>query len=345
MLFDEELVDRFIVGLTILGGGGGGNPKAARALLKKTLSKGEIDIRRVNELKAPIGPSVYPVGSSAIPAGPNEDALLEKAFLNLQSFTGLAFNSIVPVEIGPDVANYIALSQRLGVTLIDGDLTGGRAAPKVYQNVYFMNNIPIAPMAVVAKGFDRIITDVKDDIAAEAIIRGIAGDLKSLIGVADHPLPLKKYVDILPSGTISLALDMGNDFTDSYPDSGYEILKSKYDCKVIFEGIITSVDTTSGGFLTGSITLNSGEADLSIFVLNEFIYAKLGKKVVAKFPDLICLFNKNGKCLTSSELRKGGAVTVMLMPCNPVWNTGSARKLNKKFFGEIQLNNPLDQVV
>lgn len=103
--------------------------------------------------------------------------------------------------------------------------------------------------------------------------------------------------------------------------------------KVLFHGEIVEVKNESGGgFSEGTIRIygSKPEAELNenlhIAVKNENYLAFVcdvhdRKTYLATVPDLISLINDDGSAITTEMVQTGLNVSVIAMPCNPLWTT------------------------
>jgi DUF917 family protein len=58
---------------------------------------------------------------------------------------------------------------------------------------------------------------------------------------------------------------------------------------------------------------------------NEFLMARIGNKVLASTPDLICTVDmETGEPITAEQVRYGLRVAVLGIPCVPEWRTTAA---------------------
>ena len=89
---------------------------------------------------------------------------------------------------------------------------------------------------------------------------------------------------------------------------------------------------SGGGFSKGTITIEGSRPEtelqekLYIAVKNENYLAYIcddydGKTYLATVPDLISLVNEDGSAITTEMVQKGLKVSVIAMPCNPLWTT------------------------
>ncbi|XP_022809084.1 uncharacterized protein LOC111346055 isoform X2 [Stylophora pistillata] len=108
--------------------------------------------------------------------------------------------------------------------------------------------------------------------------------------------------------------------------------------KIIFQGEIVEVTNGGGGgFCEGTIIIEGSrpEADLNeklyIAVKNENYLAyvcdvKGDKTYLAAVPDLISLVKEDGSAITTEMVQKDLHVSVIAMPCNPLWKTKKGKK-------------------
>ena len=96
--------------------------------------------------------------------------------------------------------------------------------------------------------------------------------------------------------------------------------------------IVEVKNDSEGGFSKGTITIDGSKPEaefkekLYIAVKNENYLAYIcddhgGKTYLATVPDLISLVKEDGSAITTEMVQKDLKVSVIAMPCNPLWTT------------------------
>lgn len=93
--------------------------------------------------------------------------------------------------------------------ILDAD-PAGRAVPEITHSTYYFAGLP-ASLIMAANEFGEtcLLNNVVDDQRAETLVRALCQVSRHSIAAIDHALEMQVLRDVLISGTISKALDMG----------------------------------------------------------------------------------------------------------------------------------------
>ena len=353
-LTKQDLVD-ILYGCTILGTGGGGRVEKGIDLIEKALDAGkEFILADLNELPddaliacpyycgsiSPITPELE-AKYAALPKIDEEPAL--RAFKILEEYLGKKIYGAISTELGGSntaIAFYVAAM--LGIYIVDGD-PAGRSVPELQHSTFFINNIPITPMAIANEfGESLILKEVVDDFRAEALVRALAVVSKNMVGVADHVATAKQLRTGVIPGAISYALKLGRAYRlakENNLDLATEIAKAG-NGYVIFRGVVTDlIWEDKDGFTVGDTYIKGdGEfagSEYKIWFKNENIIAWRDGKIDVTVPDLICLVaDETKEPVTNPNFGPGLKVSVIGLPSPKEWRTEEGLKVfGPKHFG------------
>ncbi|WP_018086017.1 DUF917 domain-containing protein [Desulfurispora thermophila] len=340
-LTKQDLYD-ILYGCTILGTGGGGDLAEGLAMIDDALAKGkEFNLVSLDEVPddayiatpymcGAVSPAV---GEGEAPPDPwptiDEEPCL-KAFRAMEKYMGREFYGVISTELGGGntaIAFYVAALA--GKYIIDAD-PAGRSVPELQHSTYYIHGLPIAPIAVANHFGDvAILTEVVDDLRAEALVRAMAVASKNHIGVVDHPARAGVLKKAVIPGAISCALKLGQAFREAR-EQGRDLAGAL--CRagngvVLFRGTVRDFGwDTVDGFTVGETFLEgSGEyagSTYKVWFKNEHIIAWRNGEIDVTVPDLICMVcDDTGEPITNPNYRVGMRVSVFALPAPAQWRT------------------------
>ena len=306
----EDLMN-ILLGCTILGTGGGGSLEEGIRCIDEALASGKkFRLVSFDELDpgAVIG---TPYACGAISPLTDEEkkkyARLKETeesmyLLNLrqlESFLGQEVSAVISTELGGGntaTAFYVAaMTDRL---IVDGD-PAGRSVPALQHSTYYLNGIPMCPMAVMNEfGEGAVFTNVCDDERGEDLVRALAVVSRNTIAVMDHVNTAAVLQNAVIRGAISHAEAIGRAFRETKAAGGdyaFAVAEAGKG-KEMFRGIVTeSRFETRDGYTFGDTVLEGTGSfaghKLHIWYQNENIISWLDGTPYVTVPDLICFFN------------------------------------------------------
>jgi DUF917 family protein len=352
LLEREDLLD-ILYGCTILGTGGGGALEKGIRRIEEALNLGkQFKLASLEEIPpnsyiacpyycgaiSPLTPEVE-ARYSNLPKVKEEPALL--AFKALEDYMGKEFYGTISTELGganTAIAFYVA--SMLGKCIVDAD-PAGRSVPELQHTTFYINNVPITPMAVVNEfGETAILLKVVDDFRAETLVRSLAIASRNSVAVADHPLEAKKLKGAVIPNAISFAWQMGKSFRKATREKGNkgEAVARAGNGHILFQGLVKEVKwSTEEGFTVGDTFIKSkdGKEEYHIWFKNENIVAWRNGIVDVTVPDLICVIVEDAEVpVTNPYLEAGMRVTVVGLPAPEEWKSEKALKVfGPKSFG------------
>ena len=307
----KQNVYDILVGCTILGTGGGGSLEEGLKLIDKALQAGkEFVLADLNEVPddamvgipyrcGAVSPETVenPKQSKELPRIAEEPAL--RALEEMEEYLGQKFYGVMSTELGGgNTAIAFYTGAMLGKYIIDAD-PAGRSVPELQHSTFYINGLPIHPIAVVNEFGDvAIVKEVVNDERAEALVRAMAVASGNSVGVVDHPAKISDIKGAVIPGAISYALKIGEAYRrskEAKSDLAAEVAKAGGGY-VLFKGRVSDYNwDTVDGFTIGDVSIDGdGEyagSSYKIWYKNEHIISWRDGDVDVTVPDLICIIN------------------------------------------------------
>ena len=336
----QDVID-IIYGCTVLGTGGGGSLQGGLDIVKADFEAGrDFILAELDELPDDEYVACPYVCGSVSPLTPEEEEKYAglpamnvteamRAFQAMEEYLGRSFFGIISTELGGEnTADALHVAALTGKPIMNAD-PAGRSVPELQHSTFYINGVPINPIAVATPfGDTAIINNVVDDFRAEALVRAMACVSRNMIGVVDHPTTgavLKKSV--IP-GAITYALAVGRALrlaNESGGDPAADIVKAG-NGKMLFMGTVSDFSwDTVDGFTVGEVKLQGtgryGGHKYRVWFKNEHIISYKDESVDVTVPDLICVLDGNGVPVTNPYYEKGMELTVFGLPAPKEWTT------------------------
>lgn len=339
-LTQQDVID-IIYGCTILGTGGGGSLEGGLKIVQEDFDAGrEFLLADLEEVPDHERVAVPYVCGSVSPLTEEEEAKYAglptidvteavRSFQVLEEYFGKPFYGIISTELGGEnTADALHAAALMGKPLIDAD-PAGRSVPGLQHTTFFINDVPIAPMAIATPfGDTAVLNHVVDDFRAEALVRSMACVSRNTIGVTDHPTTgnmLKKSVipnAITYSMNIGRVLRLAN---EKGMDPAEAIVREA-DGKILFRGQVEAFTwNTIDGFTVGDVTI-TGEGNFighqyQVGFQNEHLISYLDGAIDVTVPDLICVIDGKGVPVTNPYYEQGQKLTIFALPAPKEWTT------------------------
>lgn len=329
---EDELI--FIAqGNTVLGSGGGGNPDYELLKAKHAISQygspylAQIDEFEDQDLILPIAYMGAPLVFQEKLAGSREfETLIEK----VKSDFGQKPKGLIALEIGGfNGLVAISVAARLDIPVIDGD-TMGRAFPELQMSSCHVHGISIAP-AYIADGIGNVVRiETTNAKMAEKIARHVCVSMGSACAIALYPMKAIEAKQAIIQGTISQSISIGKALKTSL-----DFFMKNHTVKQHAIGTIIDIDqAVKDGFLTGSVTIASGEDQTVVEYKNEYLIVRQNGKTLSATPDIIAILeHSTGIPLTSEMLRFGLKVSLVSLPSPTIWKNEGYHLVSPQNFG------------
>jgi DUF917 family protein len=375
----EEVQD-FVRGCAFYGTGGGGSPDYGLDILTRVFKqRGGIititDPTRV--LDNAWTTCAYGMGS----IGPRTPKILEEigqlglansnivvdyklfeAIKELEEFSKVKISAIVPLEIGgANTPDPVATAAHSGLTIVDGDYSGGRAIPEIIQTTPHMNGKSMVPLASVDEwGNTVLLKKAVNNLVAEKI-----GKLVSILaygnlaGNATYLLPASEMKKLIVPGTLSKALTAGKkirDLKESDKEKEEDNLLQKFarslDGYFVFKGIVTNKDDEDReGYYWGTDILEGQDEfkghSFKIFFKNENHVSWFDDEPFVTSPDIITTLDlKTMEPTTNPKIKRGDLLGVFVFKADERFRTTKGLEvLGPRHFGFNYEYVPMEAVV
>lgn len=340
VLSKQDVID-IIYGCTVLGTGGGGSLEGGVAIVEQDFEAGrEFILADLDEVPDDEMVAVPYVCGSVSPLTEEEEKKYAglpsmdvteavRSFQVLEDYFGKKFYGIIATELGGEnTADAFHVAALMGKPIIDAD-PAGRSVPELQHSTFYINDVPITPMAVATPfGDTAVIDNVVNDFRAEDLVRAMACVSKNMIGVTDHPTDgatLKKSV--IPA-TITHSLNIGRALREANEkgEDAAAAITSAAGGKVLFRGSVKDFTwDTVDGFTVGDVTLD-GEGEYTdheykVWFKNEHLISYKDGEVDVMVPDLICVLDADGVPVTNPFYEKGQRLVIFALPAPVEWTT------------------------
>ncbi len=348
-LSNQEIID-IIYGCTVLGTGGGGSLQGGLDILKEDMEEGrEFLLAGLEEIPDEeyvavpyVCGAISPLSEEEQNIPPMEMTEAMLAFKAMEEYFGRDFYGVISTELGGEnTADAFHIAARLGKVIVDGD-PAGRSVPELQHSTFYVNQVPITPLAVATPyGDTAIINHVADDHRAEALVRAMAVVSNNTIGVVDHPTTGKVLKKSVIPGAISYALEIGKALREA-KESGENPTGSVIETgkgKMLFQGRVKDFKwETIDGFTVGEVTFEGREAfqgeEYLVKFKNEHFASYRNGEIHVTVPDLICMLDNEGNPITNPYYEEGQAIDVFALPAPKEWRTERGLSvLGPKAFG------------
>lgn len=352
-LTKQEVTD-IIYGCTVLGTGGGGTLEGGLEIMESDFAEGRaIMLADLNEVPDDgmvacpyVCGSVSPLTEeeerkyAGLPSMDVTEAM--RSYQVLEEYFGKPFYGVISTELGGEnTADAFHVAALMGKPIIDAD-PAGRSVPELQHSTFYINNVPIQPLAVATPfGDTAVLNNVVNDFRAEDLVRAMAVVSKNLIGVTDHPIDGKTLKKSVIPGAITYAMNVGKALREANEKGGdpAEAITESLDGKILFRGnVIDHHYDTIDGFTIGEVTV-SGEGGFAgheyrVWFKNEHIVSYLDGKPDVTVPDLICIIDHEGVPVTNPFYKKGQGLAIIALPAPEQWKTEKGLEIfGPKSFG------------
>lgn len=338
-------IDDIATGAAILGAGGGGDPYLGSLIAKHAIERnGPVPLIALEEvpddaLVLPVAimgaPTVIiekpPAGDELVRAVDAISRRLGRQVTHLAFFEAGGLNSMTPIQA----------AAQTGLPLIDADGMG-RAFPELQMVSFSLEGIAASPMVLADDKGNVVLLETTDNVWAERLARVSTVEMGCGAPIALYPHSGAQTRTAQVPRTVSLARDLGRLIrqTRSTHQNPAGVLASEFGGRVLIRGKVVDVDRrTTGGFVRGSARIEGlaedRESTLELDFQNENLVARRDGSLVATVPDLICVLDADtGAPITTEALRYGFRVSVVGLPCDPLWRTTEGLSLvGPRYFG------------
>ncbi len=322
----EADVEALVHGCGVLGAGGGGDTTLAHAVTALAVrDAGAVALVGVDALAddALVVPLAF-IGAPAVLA----ERILSGAEATLvrehvEDAVGREVAAVMNAQIGGGIGAFGAMwAARLGVALVDADGIGS-AATEITMTSMHLHDVPSAPILMADSRGVVVRLAVGDNHQLARLTKGVAATLGGACVAAMYPMQARVARAVAVRGTVSKALAIGRALCAAGVDP---IAAAMGACagRKLLTGRIVEVEPRGLGATRTAVVIE-GVADdagllLRLELQNEIHVAQVDGEVVACTPDIITMLaSATGRVISRELIRRGLRVTVVGIPCDPVW--------------------------
>lgn len=372
VLQNESDVEDFVLGCTFFGTGGGGKPTLGLKLLYEDLGRlGEIrisDPASISDdawvctpfLMGSIAPKTPEVLAKMEQIGLTKktgmaDRILMLSVLELESYTHVSVDAIVPIELGgANTPSPVDVAMCLGKKVVNGDYSG-RAIPEIDQTTPYLADKPAHPTTYVDDwGNVTIVKKAINYPVAEALGKMISVAAFTLVGGAGLLMKGKEMKELIIPNTLGECKLVGQTIRKAVESKGdpAEAVAKAMKGWVLFSGrVVKKQWEDKEGYLWGTNTI-AGEGKFKghtfkVFYKNENHITWLDDKPYVTSPDIIEVIGKDtGDPITNTDIKEGDLVSVVgLQGRKPFESPKGLQILGPKHFGFDIEHKPIGQAV
>jgi len=328
-LLDEPALRALARGCAVLGTGGGGDPRIGLLLALQSLEEvGPTELVDLDDL--PDDALIMPCGMVGAPTvhiekieNGGEGAVLRE---HLERLTGREVAALMPAEIGGSNGLLpLCWAGRMGLPVVDADGMG-RAFPLIPQVTMHLAGVDPNPGVMTDERGNVLVFSAVSGEWMERLERSAAVEFGGAGAATEYTMTVGQARDATVRGTFTLAIRIGEALTSAVGDpiaavlavaGGYPLMSGK----------VTDVERrTTKGFVRGSVVIEGLGDDsgrlLRLEIQNENLVALELGTVLASVPDLITVLDtETADAIPTERVRYGQRVTVIAMPCAPVWRS------------------------
>ncbi|QCK85561.1 DUF917 domain-containing protein [Phreatobacter aquaticus] len=326
-------IESLSVGAWILGTGGGGSSylgllnmralyaEGYRVSLMQPADLADDDwVAAVSNMGAPL------VGQERL----TDSRTIARAVDLMERHTGYRFRGIMALEIGGgNSIQPLMAAAHLGRPVIDADMMG-RAYPEAQMTSVAVGDLKPYPLSTVdCRGLESVVEKVPTWKWMERVSRKICVEYGSIASTCKAPRTGREVKDWGIHGTTTKAIEIGHAVREAqrrHEDPIAAIL-SVEPGKVLYRGKVMDVERrATEGFLRGRTRFDGIDewksTSMELAFQNEWIVAWQDGEPIAMSPDLICVLDSvTGEAVGTETIRYGQRVTVIALPCPPVFMT------------------------
>ena len=318
-------------GCAILGAGGGGDPHIGLLqALQAAEDHGPVPLVDLDDL--PGEAMIMPCGMIGAPTVHIEKiengSEGERLRAHLEELTGLPVVALMPAEIGGSNGLLpISWAARMGLPIVDADGMGG-AFPEVPQVTMHLAGIEPSPCVMTDERGNLIVFRTISGQWMERLARAAAVEFGGAAASTEYTRTGAQARGATVRGSVSLAIRIGQVRAAAQGDPVAALLDGIGAFRLV-TGKVSDVERrTTRGFVRGSVVVEGLGDDagrlIRLELQNENLAALEQGKVLASVPDLISVLDtETADAIATERVRYGQRVTVISMPCDPIWRTGA----------------------
>lgn len=328
---DRE-IDWLTLGAAVFGAGGGGDPLMGALMAKQAIKEyGPVQMVDIESLDD--DDLILPAAMVGAPT-----VMVEKF---LSGDEGERIRQRVEAELGRKVAALssgelggingvipLTWAARCGLPLVDLDLMG-RAFPELQMTTAAVAGIGINPVVITDERGNVVSFTTVTPKWSETLVRTVVGAMGGEASMCLYPMTVReaKYGAVLNS--MSRALEVGRILHEADDDPVAALCEAVEGFSLVVGKVVDVDRQTTEGFAKGSATIEGTGPDsgrlLRMEFQNENALIIEDGRVLASVPDIITAVDVHtARPIVTEQLRYGHRVSIIALPCSPVWRTEEA---------------------
>ncbi|MGW2219049.1 DUF917 domain-containing protein [Nonomuraea sp. NPDC001684] len=310
MDIDTGLLPAFARGCAVLGSGGGGPVTIARAAALQALEDhGPVRVVQPAELDPEL--LVMPVGTAGSSAVMSErvGGTDEPVYLRdkIEELYGAPVGAVLASEIGgANGCLAVAWAARVGLPLVDADGMS-RAFPRMDQTVMQLRGIAPTPAVLCDERGRTVVVDRVTGGWLERLVRASLEAFGGQVATSEYIMRGDQVAGATALGSVTRAVRLGTRLPDPL--------------------VTGKVAETAGSILVEGLGYDQGRL-VRVQAGSEFLAVVEDGVPLAVVPDVIAMLDtRTGEVVQAEQVRYGLRVSVVRVPCDPVWHTPEGLRL------------------
>ncbi len=320
------------LGASVFGGGGGGDPLLGHLMAQQALGpNGTVPFIDLDELDD--DDLILPVAMVGAPtvmtekflSGDEGDRLRDA----IEKALGRSVAAVCCAELGGiNGVLPVTWAVRSGLPIVDCDLMG-RAFPELQMTTAALAGVDISPVVMTDERGNIVQFTTINATWAEKMVRTVVGSMGGEASMCLYPMTVAQARTATVPRSVSRAMEVGRVLLEATDDPIGSLCRS-VDGYALVEGKIIDVERqTTEGFSRGSVAIEGSGSDsgrlLRMEFQNENLVVMEDGLVLACVPDIITAVDVHtARPIVTELLRYGQRVSVIALPCDPVWRSDDA---------------------
>lgn len=328
----QQELEWLTMGAAVFGGGGGGDPLMGYLMASQALGPdGSVPLSPLDELDD--DDLILPVAMVGAPTVMAEKFLSgdegDRLRAQIEHTLGRRVSAVCCAELGGiNGVIPVTWATRMDLPVVDCDLMG-RAFPELQMTTAALAGVDINPVVMTDERGNVVQFQTVTPKWAEKMVRTVVASMGAEASMCLYPMTVKQAKTATVTNSVSRAIEVGRLLLEASEDP-IAALCSSVDGYSLVEGKIVDVERqTTDGFSRGSVTIEGTGSDTGRLLRMEFqnentVVIEDGR-VIACVPDIITAVDvHSARPIVTELLRYGQRVSVIALPCDPVWRTEEA---------------------